>query len=132
MLTDVAHELHGLERTKPRRVIPHASGSRAGEIEKALQLLFDRTRVCLDLLNRSQRPLRRLPARITDHPRAASNERNWPMPRTLEMRKSHHRHEMAQMQARSGRVEPHVCAHFSRCESVSQTVRVLVDHSAPG
>ena len=132
VLADIAHELHCLERTKPCGVVAHARGFGARKVEEALELLLDRARVRLDLLDRRERPFRRFPARVPDHACPAPNQRDGPVPRALEMRKSHHRHEMAQMQARSRRVEPHVCAHFTRCESVGQTVRVLVDHTAPG
>jgi len=73
-----------------------------------------------------------LPPRIADHPRTASNKRDGPVPGALQMGKPHHWHETTYMEAWGRGVEPHVAAHFARCECVGQTVRVLVDHTAPG
>ncbi len=78
------------------------------QLQEALKLRGDSGGVCLDLLAREHRPLVGLSARVTDEPGAAANEPEWLV--TGELKPTHEQqlHQIAEMQAGGGRVEPAV------------------------
>ena len=120
-----------VQRVQPRRVVAHARRVRSLEVEEPLELAADAVRVRRDLLGREQLPLRRLPARVADHPRPATDERDRPMTEALQMHEHHDRHEAAHVQAVPRRVESDVRRHRPAGQRCRHPVGVLVHQPTP-
>jgi hypothetical protein len=109
VLADVAQELEVADPLEPVVVVHHAR--RAGgvaEVEEARELAPDRVDVALERLPIEQLPLLALPGRIADHPRGAADERQRPMPRSLQTGHQGDRDQAARVQARARRIEADV------------------------
>ena len=77
----------------------------------------------LDLLERQQRTLLRLAARIADHAGAAADERDRRVTEPLQPRETHHRQQRSDVQARRGRIEADVRGHPLAGERVGEPFR---------
>src|SRR5207302_10817150 len=72
-----------------------------------------------------------LAARIANHARAATDERNRPMPEPLQPRERHQRHQISDVKARRGGVETDVRGDLFLREQFRETVRHVVHEAAP-
>jgi hypothetical protein len=85
MFSDVAHELDGTQSHEPVRIVAHQRATRAGKIEKTLELMPNAPHVLLDDLERIQRSLGRSATRVTDEASPAANKGDWSMAGSLQM-----------------------------------------------
>ena len=91
---------------QPVEVVDHDRRVRAVEVEEALELGADRGDVRLERLPVEQVPLGRRPRRVADHPGPAADERDRPAAVALEVEQPEDRHEVADVERGSRRVEP--------------------------
>jgi hypothetical protein len=131
VLPDVAQEVHEVQRVQPHSVVAHPRRVRPLEGEEPLELAADPVRVRRDLFRREQLPLRRLPARVADHPGAAAHERDRAMAVPLQVHEHHDRHEAADVQAAARRVEADVRRHRLTSQRCRYAVGVLVHQPTP-
>ena len=131
MLSDVAQEIHEMQRVQPHRVVAHARRVRPLEREESLELAADPVRVRGDLLRREQLSFCRFAARITDHPRPAPDERDRTMTEALQVHEHHDRHEASDMQAVPRRIESDVGRYRPAGQRCRHSVGVLVHQPTP-
>src|SRR5689334_1883667 len=104
VLPDLAHELDRGQAVQPvavvdeNRAAPVAAG--VVEVEEPSELRANAANVRLHLLERQQLSFRRATARIADEPRSATDERDRPVPTSLQVHERHDRHEVPDVQAR--------------------------------
>jgi hypothetical protein len=98
VLARVAEEVHQVQAAEPVGVVPEPRRVGALEGQEALQLLHERLRVPVDLLQRHDRPLGALAARIAHHARTAPHQGDRGMTQPLQPRHGHDRHQAADMQ----------------------------------
>ncbi len=106
MLADVAQVFDERHLAEPVQVIDHDGGVRPLEIQIATELLAHALGVLPHLLAREQHALLILAAGVTDHAGAAADDQDGAMASALKVRQDDHRHEVADLQARLGRIEP--------------------------
>ena len=103
MPADVAQEGNVVQLVEPIGVVRH---DRAGaEIEKAREHGADRGDIGVDLLGGEQRAARVLAGGIADLAGAATHQRDRTMPGLLQPSQHHDGQQIADMQARRGRIE---------------------------
>src|SRR5215212_3348223 len=131
MLADVAHEIDRRQRHQPVGIVSHLRGVAAGEIEEMLELLAHRARVRLDGFRGVKLTLGSLATRIANEPRSTAHYDEWTMTCALEVHQPHDRNEVADMHARRARIEAAVRRQPRLCESLTESLCVLVHESAP-
>jgi len=85
--------------------VVHEPGAVGGEIEEARHLGALPLEVGDERFGSEQRPLRTLPRRIADQPRAAAHQDDRPVPAALQVLQQHQWDEIAELQARRGGIE---------------------------
>src|SRR5439155_60092 len=101
------------------------------EVEEPRHLVALALQVLADLLLREQRSLAALAARIADQAGAAAHQHDGLVAGELEVPQQHDRHEIAELQAGRGRIEPAVHRAALRAEVRRDFLRGVVDEPAP-
>ena len=96
------------------------------EVEEPLELRANALRVGVDLLERQQRSLLALAARIADEPGAAADQSDRRVSRTLQPRERHHRQQRADVQARAVGIEADVGGDASRARASREALGRVV------
>ena len=131
MLADVAQEIDEPLLDQPLGVVHHLRRRGAGiEVEETLHLIALPLQVFPDLLTGEERALAALAARVADQPRAAAHQDDGLVPVELEMPEQHQRHQVAELQAGCGGIEPAV--HRAPLREVAlEVLRSVVHEAAP-
>ncbi len=133
VLADVPQPVDELDLLQPVEVVDHHRARRPREIQEALQLAADGLRVCRQRLAVQEVPLGGGPRRVADHPRPAADQRDRPPAVALKLEQPEDRHEVADVERRSGRVEAVVAGDRPPGrEAGRQARRRVVEHPPPG
>ena len=132
VLPDVAQELQHRQLAQPVEVVDHDGGVRALEREEALQLRADSREVRLERRAIQQVPLGGGARRVADHAGAAADEHDRPAAALLEVDEGRDRHEVADVERRTGRVEPVVGGNLAAGRQAGgERRRRIVEEASP-
>jgi len=124
MLADVAQEVDDRHRSEPLAVVDHERLRRSRrEVEEALELTAQRSRVGLDRGLVEQPPLGGLAGGIPDHARAATDDDDRPTVRTLQVPEEEDLQQVADVQGGGAGVEADVAADRPSRQSSLQALR---------
>ena len=132
MLPDVAQEVHEALLDEPVGVVQDQRlGGPRIEVEQPCHLVALEVHVFARLLLREQGAFTGFAARVPDEAGAAAHQRDRSVTGQLEMPQQHDRHEIAELQAGSGGIEPAVDGAATSREVGVQVARGVVHEAAP-
>ena len=131
VLSHIAQEVDEGLLDEPIGVVEDEGLRRSVEVEEPRHLVALALQMLADLLLREQRPLAALAARIADQAGAAAHQHDGLVAGELEVPQQHDRHEIAELQAGCGRIEPAVHRAALRAEVRRDFLRGVVDETAP-